>query len=181
MPPGTVGRRSAGARAGRPSMKKTVIVWFLALLLAGCGEDGADKPYVEFAGGGFIFNYNLAEAYYGFVARALRPIPEGTVLEAAFENPGGGVPLVVRQTAVAGRAEYVFRTPGIQGVEAGRAYQVTLRLLNPETGKLVASYSKDFRSTADQTILPKVPTTIGPGYQLNPESELLNPPADRSD
>ena len=52
-----------------------------------------------------------------------------------------------------------------------------LRLTEPGIGKLLASYSRAFRSTADQAILPKVRTTIGPGYQLNPESELLNPPA----
>jgi len=159
-------------------MRKAAILWFCAVLLAACGEEGPDKPYVEFAGGGFVFNYNIAEAYYGFVARALRRIPEGTVLEAEFENPDGGDPLVVRHTAIAGRAEYVFRTPGVQGVEADRAYQVELRILESGTGKLLASYRKAFRSTADQAILPKVPTTIGPGYQLNPDSELLNPPAD---
>ena len=161
-------------------MKKSVIVWVCAVLLAGCGEEGKEKPYVEFAGGGFVFNYNIAEAYYGFVARALRRIPEGMILEAEFENPGGGDPLVVRQTAIAGRAEYTFRTPGVHGVEADRKYQVELRLLEPGTGKLLASYRKAFRSTADQAILPKVPTTIGPGYQLNPESELAVRPAGSS-
>ncbi len=161
-------------------MKMAVIFGVCTVLLAACGDEG-DKPYVEFAGGGFVFNYNIAEAYYGFVIRALRRIPDGTILEAEFENPGGGDPLLVRQTATAGRAEYVFRTPGVQGVEAGRDYQVELRLLEPGTGKLMASYGKTFRSTADQTILPKVPTTIGPSYQLNPDSELLNPPAGGSD
>jgi hypothetical protein len=161
-------------------MKKIVIVWLCTALFAACGEEGADKPYVEFAGGGFVFNYNIAEAYYGFVARALRRIPDGTVFEAEFEDPAGGEPLVVRETAIPGRAEYVFRTPGVQGVESGRDYHVVLRLFEPETGKLLASYSKVFRSTADQAILPKVPTTIGPGYQLNPDSELVNPPAGTS-
>lgn len=46
-------------------------LWAYAVLLAGCSEDEAEKPYVEFAGGGFVFNYNIAEAYCGFVARAI--------------------------------------------------------------------------------------------------------------
>lgn len=162
-------------------MKGAIIFCVCTVLLAACGEEGPDKPYVEFAGGGFVFNYNIAEAYYGFVARALRRIPEGTVLEAEFEDPGGGAPLLVQQTATAGRAEFVFRTPAVHGVRAGRDYHVELRLLEPGTGKLMASYRKTFRSTADQAILPRVPTTVGPGYQLNPESELLNPPPDGSE
>jgi len=161
-------------------MRKLAIFCFCALLLTACGEDGPDKPYLEFAGGGFIFNYNIAEAYYGFVARVVRRIPDGTILEAEFENPDGGDPIVVRETAVAGRAEYVFRTPGVQGVESGRPYHVELRLVLADTGRVLASYGKSFTSTADQAIMPKVPTTIGPGYQLNPESELLNPPAGSS-
>jgi hypothetical protein len=155
--------------------RKFAIVLVSAFLLAACGEDQAGKPYLEFAGGGFVFNYNIAEAYYGFVARVVRRIPEGAIVEAVFENPDGGDPLVVRQTAVPGHAEYVFRTPGVQGVEAGRPYLVELRVLEPGSEKLLASIEKSFRSTADQAILPKQPTTIGPGYQLNPNSELLNP------
>jgi hypothetical protein len=156
--------------------RKLALILVSAFLLTACGEDGADKPYLEFAGGGFVFNYNIAEAFYGFVARVVRRIPEGAILEAVFENPAGGDPLVVRQTAVAGRAEYVFRTPAVQGVEADRPYLVKLSVLEPGTEKLLASIEKSFRSTADQAILPKQPTTIGPGYQLNPNSELLYPP-----
>ena len=40
------------------------------LALAACGED-VSSPYLEFAGGGFIFNYRNAEAFYGFVANAI--------------------------------------------------------------------------------------------------------------
>ena len=154
---------------------KLAIVLVSAFLLTACGEDDADRPYLEFAGGGFIFNYNIAEAYYGFVARVVRRIPDGAIVEAVFENPDGGDPLMVRQTAVPGRAEYVFRTPAVHGVEADRPYHVELRVLEPGTEKLLASTEKSYRSTADQAILPKQPTTIGPGYQLNPNSELLNP------
>ena len=34
----------------------------VAVLLAGCDETPADAPYVEFVGGGFIFNYRMATA-----------------------------------------------------------------------------------------------------------------------
>ncbi len=67
-------------------LRKIIFVTF-ALLLAACGED-ANAPYLSFAGGGFIFNYRNAEAFYGFVAKPLRTLPEGGVIEAQFEVPG---------------------------------------------------------------------------------------------
>jgi hypothetical protein len=138
-------------------------------LLAGCSdEQAANEPYVEFAGGGFIFNYRLAEAYYGFVAKVRRAIPEGTILEASFENPAGGPPLIVAKTARAGFFQYAFETPSLQGVVADRDYQVELRLLDPADRHQLASYRKSFRSTMGQDVLPKRPLTIGPGYQRNP-------------
>ncbi|MGF1610434.1 MAG: hypothetical protein ACFCUQ_13625 [Kiloniellales bacterium] len=162
---------------------RSAVGLLLLLLLSGlpaCEEAGDDKPYVEFAGGGFIFNYNLAQAYYGFIIRATRSIPPGTIIEAQFEDPAGGPPLPVQQVARVGGIEYSFRTPPVQGVKAERDYQVILRLIEPESRTVIASYSKSFRSSADQDILPKKPLTVGPGYQANPESEIVNPPAEGS-
>ncbi len=141
-------------------------------LLAAACSPGADneEPYVEFIGGGFIFNYRLAEADYGFVVKPKRRIPDGTILEAAFENPSGGAPLVVRETARWGRLQYVFRSPPLRGVKANRDYRVELRLLDPNDGHLIASYGKVFRSDVDQSILPERPPVIGPGYQPAPSA-----------
>ena len=148
-----------------------------ALLLAACGDDPADDgPYVEFAGGGFIFNYRLATADYGFVIRMLRQPPSGTVLEARFEDPAGGPPIVVTSVHRWGRLDYSFRTPPVQGVKAGRDYAVELRLLVPAAGPdkpaVLASYAKSFHADVDQTILPKEALAPGPGYQKKaPDSQ----------
>jgi hypothetical protein len=139
------------------------------LLLVAC-SDNSDKPYVEFIGGGFIFNYRLAEANYGFVVKPVRRIPAGTILEAQFENPSGGEPIVVRGTAKFGRLQYVFRTPPVHGVRANHDYQVHLRLLDPADKHVIASYSRTFRSDVDQSILPESPPVVGPGYQRAPAS-----------
>jgi hypothetical protein len=139
-------------------------IWVIAVLLAAC-SDNSDKPYIEFIGGGFIFNYRVAEADYGFVVKPVRRIPTGTILEAQFENPSGGEPIVVRATAAFGRLQYVFRTPPVHGVKANHDYQVRLRLLDPTDKHVIASYSRTFRSDVDQSILPKSPPVVGPGYQ----------------
>ena len=72
----------------------------LAITLSACGED-ASSPYLDFAGGGFIFNYRNAEAFYGFVAKPLRRLPEGAVIEARFDMPGNAAPFVAEARALA--------------------------------------------------------------------------------
>lgn len=137
----------------------------IATFLSAC--DNADKPYLAFAGGGFIFNYRLATADYGFVARVERTLPEDAVIEAQFENPAGGAPIVVTQEVRPGRRSYVFRTPPLEGVRASHDYQVVLRLLDAGNAE-IASYRTSFRSSADQSVLPESPPVVGPGYQRAP-------------
>ena len=148
---------------------RRMLLCFVISALAACSDSAQEgEPYVEFAGGGFVFNYRLAEADYGFVARVRRRIPSGTVLEARFEDPAGGAPLVVTQTARWGRVEYVFRSPPVRGVEAGREYRVELRLLEPGTGRLLGAQARTFRAELDQEVLPERAPVVGPGYRRAP-------------
>lgn len=147
-------------------MRLAVAIVCALAALAACEDES--QPYVEFAGGGFIFNYNVAEAYYGFVLKRVRRIPEGTVIEARFEDPAGGPPIVETQTARSTMLQYVFRSPSLKGIEAGRDYRVEVRLIEPGADTAFAAYSRTFRSSADQSALPSAPTTIGPGYQPAP-------------
>jgi len=142
----------------------------LLILLTACSNDDPSQPYVEFIGGGFIFNYRLAEADYGFVVKPVRLIPAGTLLEAVFENPAGGEPLRVRQTARRGMLQYTFRSPPVHGVVANHPYRVELRLLDPATDSELARYQRTFTSDVDQAVLPTQSPVIGPGHQANPEA-----------
>jgi len=138
------------------------------LALAACGGGGSG-PYVAFTGGGFLFNYRIAEASYGFVARVLRPIPAGTIIEAEFEDPAGGPPIVMRRRAVGMQITISFQSPAVKGVEAGRSYRAVLRLIEPETGRVLDSQERMILSEADQKLLPARPPVVGPGYQPAPE------------
>lgn len=142
----------------------------ITVLLLGCAED-PDKPYLEFAGGGFIYNYRLATADYGFVVRRVKKIPTGTIIEAEFEDPAGGQPIVIRQTASSTRLSYKFETPPVKGIKAGRDYRVEVRLIDPGKKEVFARYSKTFLADVDQDILPETPPVVGPGYQANPEAQ----------
>jgi len=135
----------------------------LAALVA-CSQ-GGDGPYLEFLGGGFVFNYRLAEAEYGFVVKRLRALPEGSIIEARMENPAGGEPFVLREPAAWDRLEYVFHSPAVQGVKAGRDYRVELRLIDGADGRVLATTTTTFRSDVDQSVLPERPPVVGPGYQ----------------
>jgi hypothetical protein len=127
----------------------------LGLLLIGCG-DSEDTPYLEFLGGGFVFNYRVGEAYYGFVVKARRRLPSGSVVEAEFENPSGGKPFIRKQAADFGRSEYAFRSPALHGVKKDRPYRVTVRLRKSDAGSVIAAYSRSFRSSLSQAALPVV-------------------------
>jgi len=109
-------------------------------------------------------NYRLASAEYGFVVKRLRRVADGTILEARLEDPGGGAPFVLRETASWDRVEYVFRSPTLRGVRAGREYRVEVRLIDPADGRVLASVARGFRSEVDQSVLPERATVVGPGH-----------------
>lgn len=142
------------------------LVVFLCLL-TGCKED-ANAPYLEFAGGGFIFNYRNAEAFYGFVVKPLRSLPDGSVIEAQFEVPQSSTPYVVTQTVEPGMLQFSFRSPDLKGVEKGHPYKAVMRLLASPAGPEIARYERTFHTDVDQASLPQKPLVVGPGYQTNP-------------
>jgi hypothetical protein len=141
----------------------------MTLSLAACGEDPA-SPYLEFAGGGFIFNYRNAQAFYGFVARPLRTLPEGAVIEARLDMPQGAEPFVATEKVVPGQMQYSFKTPFLTGIEKGHDYKAVVRLIDP-AGKELARYERSFRTDVDQASLPSQPLVVGPGYQQNPGAQ----------
>lgn len=134
-------------------------------------EDPGDKPYLQILGGGFVFNYRVADVYYGFTAFVQRPLPTGSVIEAAFEDPGGGPPHLVRQRI--GGAEmtrFSLRSPPVRGVQAGKPYHVAIRVLDREEKQLLWSHGVEYSSQIGDEVVPDRPLTIGPGYARNPQT-----------
>ncbi len=154
---------------------RTVLVASAALLvpLFALGwltrEDPAEKPYLKVVGGGFMFNYRIADVYYGFTAVVQRPLPTGTIIEASFEDPGGGTPHVVRERVGGAEAtQYSMRSPNVRGVEAGKPYHVAIRVMDREEKGLIWSHEMQFTSQISDSVVPDQPLTIGPGYARNP-------------
>ena len=138
------------------------VLCLIAALAASACSGG--PPTVKIVGGGFIFNYRIAEAYYGIVAEIGGEIPEGATLEAEFEDPAGGKAIVLSQPIIASRSRYKFETPPLAGIKADRPYQVMLRLIAPGEEPVLAEAKRSFSSNVDQDILPERPLSVGPGY-----------------
>jgi hypothetical protein len=132
-------------------------------LTAACSESG---DYLAVAGGGFVFNYRIAEATYGIALTPLRQIPDDAVIEARFDNPSGGEPIVLAKEGPFNPTRIAFQTPPVQGVVAGHPYQVVV-LLTDAAGAELQRLEKTFESELDQAVLPEDPLAIGPGYQQN--------------
>jgi hypothetical protein len=147
---------------------RLVLTVVLATLVSGC-EQQSDKPYLKIQGGGFVFNYRYSAMSYGFVAKPLRPLPEGSVLEASFDIPGSTERYTSKMPAAKGKMSYAFESPRLAGVEKGKPYKVTLRLFDVDGGKEIAVLEQTYRTDKNQAELPtKAPIKDGPGYVPNP-------------
>ena len=126
------------------------------LALTGCGQQESG-PWVTFDGGGFVVNYSggYGAAFYGFNAKPLRRLPAGTVLEASFEDPAGGPPIIDKQQVTEPALRYSFRTPYLHGIVAHHPYKAEVHVLEAGTGKLLGSYQTNFVSQVDDAWLQK--------------------------
>lgn len=140
----------------------------LGLVLSGCKEQ-TPEPFLKIVGGSFMFNYRYSKMTYGFVARQLKPLPEGSVLEASFDLPDTERKFVVTKPVKAGQLQYSFETEGLRGVRKDTPYKVRLKLLEAGTGKELAMLERVFKSDVDQDGLPTKAPVVGIGYQKAPE------------
>ncbi len=142
--------------------------------LAGCLDD--DKsPYLELRGGGFQFNYRIAEATATLVLGSLRTLPANSVIEVNFENPAGGAPIVLRKPVGADDTSIDFSTPPLTGIVKDKPYQMTVRLLDKD-GKELQRIERPYKSNLDQSVLPEKPLVVGPAYAPNPDLQKKDSP-----
>ncbi len=150
------------------------LLGLFALLLAGCSDRG---DHLAVAGGGFIFNYRIAEATYGIALKPMRDLPEDGVIQASFENPAGGDPFVLREEGPFNPTRIAFSTPPLQGVVKGRPYKAEV-VLTDGSGAVLQRIEKSYTSDVDQSVMPPRPLAIGPGYQQNLDaSSTAYPPS----
>lgn len=152
---------------------KRAICLIVVLLLSGC--DNPEGPAASFAGGGFVFNYRVGQAYYGVVVKTEGTLPQDAVIEGQFENPAGGNAVVVQVKAASDERKYVLRTPPLKGVKKDVPYKVVVRILEKPGGQELQRIERTIKSDVDQSVLPQSPLVIGPGYELNPDNDITKP------
>lgn len=160
----------ASVTPARIVIASLVVVALLFAIGWATRNDPNDKPVIAIVGGGFILNYRIAEHFYGFVAVVQKPLETGSIIEASFEDPAGGGPILVRQRVSPMFDRYEFRTPPLRGIEAGRAYKVSVRVRNRTDTSEIYATELAYRSDVGSESLPDAPLTIGPGYARNPHA-----------
>ena len=88
----------------------------LALLSAAAvAACNGSSEYLAVAGGGFIFNYRIAEATYGIALKPMRDIPDDAVITATFDDPSGGEPIVLSKAGPFNPTRIAFQTAAAEG------------------------------------------------------------------
>ncbi|WP_298818233.1 hypothetical protein [uncultured Roseibium sp.] len=126
----------------------------------------AEANFAEITGGGFIYNYRIADIRSGITVGLVKPLPPGTRLLAEFENPAGGK-IEMEQTVTHAKRNYKFETPSLKGVAADREYLAVLSVIDGRTGAKIERHQTSLKSSVAPKSMPSKPLTIGLGYHLN--------------
>lgn len=139
----------------------------LLALAAGCQRE-SKGIYLEISGRIFVFNYRVATANYLVTLRRVAPIPEGSRVQAEFEDPRGGAPLVASEPLFAIDDRVSLTSPFLSCVRKDRPYKVHVRLVD-STGALLQEIETSVTSDVDQSVMPGKPLVVGPVYTPNPD------------
>jgi hypothetical protein len=149
---------------------RTLLLPLLAaglLATAGCRDTGDEGELFQVQSKLFVFNYRVATATYLVNLTPLRPVVEGQTAVAAFEDPAGGEPIVVRQKIWPKLEKTTLESPPLQCVVKDRPYAVSIAIEGPDGGVL-QTIETTMTSSEDQSVLPDAPLVVGPVYTPNP-------------
>lgn len=147
--------------------RRLLVLACVALALTACADE--DKPPLQIIGGSFVFNYRIAQLTYGVVVRQLRPLPQGSIVEASFDLPGTSDKYVLTKPARAGTLQYSFESVPLKGVKKGEKYTVRIRVLKAGGTEEIFMAEKTYTVDVDQSTLPSKPLVTGPGYDAVPQ------------
>ena len=137
--------------------------------LGACRESGAEGEYFAVSGRLVVFNYRVATATYVVTLKPLRPMADGQVAVASFEDPAGGEPIVVEQKVWPKLDKVTLESPPLRCIVKDRPYAVAVVIRDP-AGNELQRLETTLVSDANQAeMLPDAPLVVGPLYTANPE------------
>lgn len=141
-----------------------------AVALGACRDAGKDSEgrLFEISGKIFVFNYRLARATYVVTLRPLKPMGEGQVAVASFQNPAGGAPLVVEQKVWPKLDKVTLESPALTCVVKNKPYAIAISIKGAD-GAVLQKIDTTLMSTEDQSVLPDRPLVIDQLYTPNPD------------
>lgn len=128
----------------------------------------AQGDYVAINGGGFVFNYRIADIKAGLTVSAQKPLPDGAVLVVELVYPDGArVPM--REIRRPQPFTYLFETGHLRTIAADTVYVAEVALVDSGSGAVLERHDKDMVSGIAPRHMPRQALTIGPGYFPNPD------------
>jgi hypothetical protein len=138
------------------------------LALGACRDSGGEGEHFKLAGKLFVFNYRVATATYLINLVPVRPVAEGETAVARFEDPAGGLPIVVRQRIWPRLEKTTIESPELTCVVRDRPYAVSIAI-EAADGSIMQTIETTITSSLDQDVLPDRPLVVGPVYTPNPD------------
>ncbi|MBE7185637.1 MAG: hypothetical protein INR68_14665 [Methylobacterium mesophilicum] len=149
-------------------MRRGWTLLVLGFMLAACRESGGEGEIFAIQGKLIVFNYRVASATYLVTLKPLRPMQEGDVAVARFENPAGGADIEVRQRIWPKLAHVTIESPPLSCIRKNRPYRAAIRIEDAR-GALRQTLDAMLTSSEDQSLLPDRPLVVGPAYTPNPD------------
>lgn len=147
---------------------RSAILLCILLTAAGCRDSGPGSAPFEVRGRLVVFNYRVARATFLINIGPLRPVEEELTAVAAFENPAGGKPIVVRQKIWPLADKTTIESPPLTCIVKDRSYAVAIRI-EAADGTVRQTIDTTLISSQDQDVLPDQPLVVGPLYTPNPD------------
>lgn len=146
--------------------KTVMAAAFAVVALTSCRDSGEGDAFA-LDGKIFVFNHRVATATYLVNIKQLRPLGEGHVAVASFQDPAGGPDILVREKIWPNSTKTTINSPPLHCIVKDKPYRIAVRI-EDAAGKAVQQIETTLASGQDQTDLPDKPLVVGPFYTPNP-------------
>ena len=113
--------------ADRSKFRLIAAILTAGLALAACRDTG-EGDHFALDGKLVVFNYRVATATFLVNLKPLRPVGNGEVAIALFDDPAGGAPIEVREKIWPNLSKITINTPPLRCIVKDKPYKVSIRI-----------------------------------------------------